>query len=161
MEFVSFELAKKLKEKGFSCKYPLAMYNESGWFCPLYTSADRNPNIKSVFGNREYYDYDDFDEFDYIAPIIGQVLKWSREEKNIDIEIQVECGMLGRKMYAAYVSTYEEFRLEDSPDIVRYRQKKRNTYKKQPQEIIPAYDYYETYEEAALAGIEYTLDHLL
>lgn len=87
MEFVSFDLAKKLKEKGLSCKYPLAMYNERGSFCPLFTSSDRNPNIKSVFGNREYYDYDDFDENDFIAPTISQVLKWLREEHLIHFEI--------------------------------------------------------------------------
>lgn len=160
MEFVSFELAKKLKEKGFSCKYPLAMYNERGWFCPLYTSADRNPNFKSVFSNREYYDYDDFDEFDYIAPIIGQVLKWLRE-KNIDIEIHTECGLLGYKVYIPYVSTYEEYTLKDDSDIVRYKQKRRNTATPLPNEIIQPFDYFDSYEEAAVVGIEYTLDHLL
>lgn len=85
MEFVNFEIAKKLKDKGFKCQYPIAMYNEIGVFHALYTSADCNSHIKSVFGNREYYDYEDFDEHDYICPTISQVLKWLREEKKIHI----------------------------------------------------------------------------
>ena len=143
MEFVSFELAKKLKEKGFSCKYPLAMYNERGWFCPLYTSADRNPNIKSVFGNREYYDYDDFDEKDFIAPTIEQVLSWLRKEKQTHFEIvSCACGYeiiisrtppLGTDLYCSHASY-------DGPN---------------------AGGAWDCYEEAAVAGIEYTLDHLL
>lgn len=83
MDFVDFDLSKKLKEKGFSCQYPIAMYNELGSFYALYTSADHNPNIKSVLGNREYYDYDDFDDKDYICPTISQVLKWLRERQFI------------------------------------------------------------------------------
>lgn len=27
-DFVPFEIAKKLKGKGFTCKYPFAMYND-------------------------------------------------------------------------------------------------------------------------------------
>lgn len=36
-----------------------------------------------------------------------------------------------------------------------------NSYKVQPQEIIPVHEYHETYEQAALAGIEYVLDNLI
>lgn len=142
MEFVSYELAKKLKEKGFSCKYPLAMYNEVEQFCPLYTSADRNPNIKSVFGNREYYDYDDFDENDFIAPTIEQVLVWLREERNIDIDITVHPSFstTTKKVYA--------WRVVTESDGMDYEYK----------DGIHSYG---KYEEAALAGIEYTLDKLL
>lgn len=86
-DFVTYDLAVKLKEKGFKCQYPIAMYNEIGVFHALYTSADYNPHIKSVFGNREYYDYEDFDEHDCICPTISQVLKWLREEKKLHIEL--------------------------------------------------------------------------
>ena len=135
MEFVSFELAKKLKEKGFTCKYPLAMYNEGEQFCPLYTSADRNPNIKSVFGNREYYDYDDFDEKDFIAPTIEQAMEWLRKEKRIHI-------VPLPSMHGLYRSViYKNFLIAEKP--AGYP------------------EFYDSYEEAVLAGIEYVLDKLL
>lgn len=75
MDFVDFNLAKKLKEKAFSCQYPIAMYNERGDFHALYSSA----------GIENYYDYDNFDEHDCVCPTISQVLKWLREEKKVEI----------------------------------------------------------------------------
>lgn len=88
MEFVNFELAKKLKEKGFTCNYPFAMYNELGDFHPLYTSCEETL-VNCMFGNRGYYDYDDFDEADCIAPTISQVLDWFRKEKELFIDIYI------------------------------------------------------------------------
>lgn len=79
-DFVTYELAVKLKEKGFSCEYPFAMYNEGGVFHELYTSV----------GNMQYYDYDYFDERDTIAPTILQVLVWLRKEKDIYITIFID-----------------------------------------------------------------------
>lgn len=140
MEFVSFDLAKKLKEKGLSCKYPLAMYNERGSFCPLFTSADRNPNIKSVFGNREYYDYDDFDENDFIAPTISQVLKWLREKHATHIEIS-----LGGNGWYFEIIQYE------------YNEEEKEYYCK----LITISVINDSYEQAAIAGIEYVLDNLI
>ena len=72
-DFVYFNLGKKLKEKGFSCEYPFAMYNEDGDFFPLYSS------------DKYYYGIEDFDKHDYIAPTISQVLKWLREKYSIHI----------------------------------------------------------------------------
>lgn len=74
-DFVSFDLAKKLEEKGFTCEYPFAMYDKYGQFCPLYSSDEY------------YFGIDDFDKRDYIAPTISQVLKWLREEKKIYVMI--------------------------------------------------------------------------
>ena len=61
-DFVPFKIAKKLREKGFSCEYPFAMYNEDGEFFPLYSS------------DKYYFGFDDFDKNDVIAPTISQVL---------------------------------------------------------------------------------------
>ena len=77
--FIPYELAVKLKEKGFTCEHPFAMYDAVGIFYALYTSA----------GSIECYDYRDFDEHDYIAPTISQVLRWLREEKKIHIAIDL------------------------------------------------------------------------
>lgn len=132
MNFVDFNLSKKLKEKGFTCPYPIAMYNELGSFHALYTSADHNPNIKSVFGNREYYDFDDFDDKDYVCPTISQVLKWLREEKKLHVRASIYfigwcvdvTNMDGKRIYSNECE-------------------------------------YHNYEQAALAGIEYVLDNLI
>jgi hypothetical protein len=133
MDFVDFNLSKKLKEKGFTCQYPIAMYNELGSFHALYTSADHNPNIKSVFGNREYYDYDDFDDKDCVCPIISQVLKWLREEKKIYVSVEVEH------------EDWFEYKIVQLIKNTRYTSS----------------HVYETYDDAMLAGIEYVLNNLI
>lgn len=77
-DYISFEVAKLLKEKGFECEKDsvTAMYNEIGTFLPLSTAAD------------EYYDYSDFDEYDFVAPTQSMAMKWLREEYNIIIIVE-------------------------------------------------------------------------
>lgn len=87
--FVSFDLAKKLKEKGFTCDMPFAMYNELGKLHLLTTSAPYNVS-SSGYKYREYYDYNDFDEYDCVAPTISQVLKWLRDEKKIFVVVCID-----------------------------------------------------------------------
>jgi hypothetical protein len=142
-DFVTFEVAKKLKEKGFSCKYPFAMYDEDGDFCPLFTSCDEDEDSKCIFGNRMYYDYDDFLKYKdaIIAPTISQTLKWLREEKLILIGL----------------SPMQEY---DCNEIIEwcctiFRADKRGGLSWQEE------FYYQSYEEAAIAGIEYVLDNLI
>lgn len=81
MEFVSFEIAKKLKEKGYPQvkKNSLAMYNEDGDWYSLAKNLDEFE-----------YSFEDFDEHDYICPTISQVLKWLRKEKSIYLSIDAE-----------------------------------------------------------------------
>lgn len=76
-DYVSFETAKLLKEKGFNCAKDAitAMYDETGKFCSLSSSSE------------EYYDYDDFDDKDFIAPTLQMAMKWLRDVHNIHIEI--------------------------------------------------------------------------
>ena len=129
-DFVTFEIAKKLKEKGFSCEYPFAMYNEDGDFFPLYSS------------DKYYYGIEDFDKHDYIAPTISQVLKWLRKEKDMHIEIFLYNGTYSY-IVKSITKIYEDVNFhqclnEDTTDME-----------------------YETYELAALPGIEYVLDNLL
>lgn len=132
-DFVTFELAKKLKEKGFNIhrKNIIAMYNELGVFHTLTTSADYE-TCDSGYKCKCYYDYDYFDDKDYIAPTISQVLKWLRE-KEISIE---PCA-------TPYSYWY-------------YMIKENGTIK-----VTYTGEDYNTYEEAALAGIEYTLENII
>ena len=145
-DFISFELAIKLQEKGFSqhqCDY-------------AYIIEENHEDIE-----KEYVSF----IRDYLptvsAPTISQVLKWLREEKNIDIEIHADVGMLGIKVYSPYISTYTEFTLETSPDVIRYRQNKFSPITRLPHEIIPAHIHFEEWEQAAITGIEYVLDKLI
>lgn len=74
MEFVTFEIAKKLKEKGFVGN------GDIGCKCGFYTDAYN-------------YAYDDLDNSELMPNeclrfTISQVLKWLREEKEIYINIQ-------------------------------------------------------------------------
>ena len=133
-DFVSFELAQRLKEKGFTIptKSIFGMYNEIGVFHTLTTSADYDI-CDSGFKCRCYYDYDDFDERDFIAPTISQVLKWLREEKEFMVFPVYSTNT--SRWYCSIVNA-------DSLD----------TYK---------LSLSDSYEQAALAGIEYVLDNLI
>lgn len=136
MGFVDFELAKKLKEKGFVCDLPFAMYNELGQFALLTTSAPIR-RAESGFTYRDYYDYEDFNEYDFIAPTISQVLKWLRKYKEI------------------YCLPY----FEQGIDMWLYSICMPNYWCEFPEFISESI--YNDYEEAALAGIEYVLNHLI
>lgn len=141
MEFLSFDLAKKLKEKGFVCDLPFAMYNELGQFALLTTSAPIR-KAESGYTYRDYYDYEDFDENDFIAPTIAQVLKWLREEKNIHIS----SVLWGRGWYV----DIQSFTKETDEDYVYYDVDNK----------FQSIDY-ETYEEAVIAGVNYCLENLI
>ena len=134
--FVSFELAKKLKEKGFVCDLPFAMYNELGQFYLLTTSAPIR-KAESGYTYRDYYDYEDFDENDFIAPTISQVLKWLREVKRID------AGAVWDNRDGKWVGYINEM---DMPDLVG-------------EYVLP--NSYDAYEQAVIASIEYVLDNLI
>ena len=143
MDFVSFELAKKLKEKGFEIptRSIVAMYNEQGVFFTLTTAADYQVS-PSGYKCRCYYDYDDFDEHDFIAPTISQVLKWLREEKKIHIK-PVLWSM-------GWYVDIRSFTKETDEDGVAYEDKFE----------FQSIDY-ETYEEAVIAGANYCLENLI
>ena len=141
MEIVSFEIAKKLKEKGFREK------------CLTYYDVDDNVGL---LYNTEYsidglpYQYTDLlashntgegrqlDDSDNCvdAPTISQVLKWLRAEKNIHIGF----GYSPRKKWR-YVVMYMDDRFYNNPTL--------------------AVDGSLKIEQAALAAIEYVLDNLI
>ena len=73
-DFVTFEIAKKLKEKGFILDYTLYGYK------PVYSDVN---TIKLIW-NIGAYEIDYFGE-NIPCPTIAQVLKWLREEKKLYI----------------------------------------------------------------------------
>lgn len=78
MEFVSFDLAKKLKEKG----YPQHIADDA-YIIENY--GEDEYNIGDILPIPIIPDYMD----DVSAPTISQVLKWLREEKGIHICISL------------------------------------------------------------------------
>lgn len=138
-DFVTFEIAKKLKEKGFTCKYPFAMYNELGSYCPLTTSSDYVTS-ESGYKYRCYYDYNDFDENDFIAPTISQVLKWLEDKKKIFLTVDIE------PMGFFFIINYDIL-TNDNGEYEFNIYNSTNTY---PSSI-----------ESAIEGIEYVLDNLI
>lgn len=151
MEICNFEIAKKLKEKGFTCKYPIAMYNELGSYCPLTTSSDY-VKCESGYKYRCYYDYNDFDENDFIAPTISQVLKWLRREKKIHIEpcilADADTDADGNVLYE---HTYWSFSIMSiaTGDMIYFEYEHIDDKR------------FDTYESAALAGVAYCLENLI
>ena len=124
-DFVGYDLAVKLKEKGYP-QNGNHYYNEKGCIdIPAYNLSDK-------------------DMSDTIAPQIHEVLKWLREEKKIFIEIALSpdgyqhiiyTGLYCMATSCAYHFTFDGFyRIEDN---------------------------YITYEQAAIAGIEYVIDNLI
>lgn len=128
--FVPYNLAVKLKEKGFPQveKNTLAMYDEDEYISYLCPTLDIN---------KCYYIFDDFDEDDCVCPTISQVLKWLREVKRIDV------GAVWDNGDGKWIGYVDEM---DMPDLVGVH-------------ILS--DIYDSYELAALAGIEYVIDNLI
>ena len=139
MEIVSFEIAKKLKEKGFD------KFCENGYFLKSgieYSVPNDNSVLVSAIGeiifNTECCWFEEEIEYgrDIIyAPTISQVLKWLREEKGIHICISCSIAPLANW----------EYETVEIDGVV----------------FVNADDGYSTYEESALAGIKYILDNLI
>lgn len=129
MEFVTFEIAKKLKEKGF--KMPCIAH----YYClvgnvlnyNITTDCIRGSNFKCL--NDEYNLYID-------APTISQALEWLRENKEVDLAIEPQFHFGKRKGYGVRVF---------APSLNK------------PVRC----GYFDKWEEASIAGIEYTLNNLI
>lgn len=80
INFVSFDLAKKLKEKGFPQRPDYFNYSS-------YYDWDGLRKIHSLCNASVWFDPNISRENIYFAPTISQVLKWLREEKKLHIVI--------------------------------------------------------------------------
>lgn len=142
MEVVSFEIAKKLKEKGFREKCLLHYESNGGFYSNSINTYDR-PN--------QELDYSDFlkcfNEGNSIGlidtPTISQVLKWLREECGIFIIVEPDILSPGYKLtFTPRVKFY--IKGEEDEGFSEYL-----TYRR------------DSHELAALAGIEYVIDNLI
>jgi hypothetical protein len=121
-DFVPFEIAKKLKEKGF-----VQGFNVYG-IRPIYYNPDTIKFISDIGA----YEAEYFGE-NISCPTISQVLKWLREEKGYHV-----CISLGE--FSDWV--YDISKIEGNV-------------------FCEAMDDFHSYEQAALAGIEYTLENII
>ena len=137
-DFVSFKIAKKLKEKGF----------KEQCLCH-YIGEDLVYNIESPIANNQLWfchnQYDNIWHRDNVdAPTISQVLKWLRKEKKISIEVGIHCSlkwMCGIYDFSDGIADFTQYDYNGIDDTV--------------------YILYDSYEQAALASIEYVLDNLI
>lgn len=141
-DFVPFEFAKKLKEKGFEEKC-LTYYDVEDNVGLLYNTQYTDEALPCQYtdllqchntGEAETQPDDSEDCVD--APTISQALKWLREEKKIHIAI----GYSGETKWR-YVVIHLDEAYFYMPNITKKR--------------------LDSYEEAALAGIGYTLNELI
>ena len=132
MEFVNFEIAKKLKEKGFPQRPVYFNYSS-------YYDWDGLRKIHSLCNASVWFDPNISRENIYFAPIISQVLKWLREEKKIHIVIDIT--------NYGFISSIISFKWNKS-----YCENEIEHYE---------HEGYSTYEEATIAGIKYVLDNLI
>lgn len=129
-DFVTYDIAVKLKEKGFDwtcmAHFNNIIYNEPTLNYNVTVDDIRGSNFKSLNKLDSFID----------APTISQVLKWLREEKGLHIEIRY---------------TFSEETLWDF-EVLRI-----GSYKGWLNNRLPL----NSYEQAALAGIDYVLNNLM
>lgn len=143
--FLPYDMSVKLKEKGLNIPF---------YFFYRTDDVDKQIHHSTSIKALEYSNKIIDDEV-VIAPMYQQVFDWLRNEKNIDIEIDASVNryIFGNKVYIPYISTYEEFTLDDSPETIRYRQTKINP----PLEFV----HFFKWEEAADEAIKYVIDELI
>lgn len=132
-DFVSFDLAKKLKEKGFKevclayyTNDDTLYYNYSHKAGACYTDCYLSHNLMSKDSvSGKFVD----------APTISQVLKWLRKEKKIYLEVVIAAN-------AEYMC-----------DIYKINPR--------PIKCLGSTEYSKTPEDAALAGIGYVINNLI
>lgn len=136
-DFVTYDIAVKLKEKGFKEKC-FAYYYPKGSELIFNQNQFRGGIVEDcLYSNNSLPNECMASDF-VDAPTIPQVLKWLREEKKLFVE-----PSLFKYGYESYIQSTT---FEDDKDYT-------DTWRVE--------GFYSTYEQAALAGIEYVLDNLI
>lgn len=133
-EFVSYEIAKKLREKGFKERC-VAHYYPSSSELVFNQTAFRGAIVEDCLYSYNSLPIECFGSDLIDAPTISQVLGWLREEKTLHV-------------YVEYVFSETSIWICEVQLVGSYER------------FYPPEDY-ETYEEAVIACIEYVLDNLL
>lgn len=160
-DYVSYETAKLLKEKGFD-------NGDVGSRCGIYSEKDyeNGRGILTKAGREVGLVYDDVDNsqlesYEYLRPTIQMAMKWLREVHNVLIipDYDYECtdksycykiyklGENGKPERVPIVGVRYDTLGEPHTEIVSYRDYKRSYFN------------YKTYAEACEAGIKYCLEN--
>ena len=134
-DYVSFETAKLLKEKGFDeeCWH---WYEEDGYF------KDSNDD----YGFQSNSDHVS-DDFICSAPTLQMAMKWLREDKKILISI------------FCHIDKGYWFCIQHFIDSLYIFATSESIHRKE--EILGKIQYYDTYEQACEAAIKYCLENLI
>ncbi len=137
MDFVTFGIAKKLKEKGFSLNNEYIEFIGCRF---IYSDECTIKRISTIGAYEKEYFGENID-----CPTISQVLKWLRNKKGIFLEMEhitrnsVGCNLIERKNGGVIASyKYDKFRYANKNPLAG-----------------------NTYEKCALYAIEYVLDNLI
>ena len=133
MEVCNFEIAKKLKEKGFK-DLCFSYYTNTN---DLYFNYSHKAGAKysDCYFSHNLMPKDSVSGKFVDAPTISQVLKWLREEKHLHIHIE-------------YIFSEDTLWICEVQILGSYER------------FYPDGDF-NSYEEAAIAGIKYVLDNLI
>ena len=105
-DFAPFELAVKLKEKGFKEKCIAYYWEKIDEHTPSFLVEDNMPEdglcILDLLSNHNQAEWSPFID----APTISQVLKWLREEKKIFVVIAVNPTLSTKDKIAYYYQVY-------------------------------------------------------
>lgn len=160
-DFIPYELAIKLKQKGFDRPCIYAYCEHGGWnkyrqvHEPIthILRTDGNPFGTFYCGKNWNIKYEtNKNKICCSAPTIFQILRWLREEKKIHIEpcilTDADTDADG-KVINEY--TYWSFSVTniETGDMIYFEYEHIDDKR------------FDTYEQAALAGIEYVLDNLI
>lgn len=141
---VPFEISKKLQEKGF----------KEECLCH-YVGVDLVYNIESPIANNQLWfchnKYDNIWHRGHVdAPTISQILKWLREEKKIYVE---PCILADTDTNDRITKEYPYWSFSitniETGDRIYFEYEHIDDKK------------FDSYEQAALAGIEYVIDNIL
>lgn len=146
-EFVSFEIAKKLKDKGFRlpCLHRYKPYSKT-----LHINEVEPKIVRKIDYSEFYNSFNSYVDSDIDAPTIPQVLKWLREEKKIHIEtcILVDADADG-KIINEYIYWSFSVTSIETGNMIYFEYEHINDRR------------FDSYEQAALAGIEHCLNNLI
>ena len=145
-DYVSFETAKLLKEKGFDEKcQKVYMHNGQLLWAQIFMEGESFVNNKDIDLVANYNDWITYTqgEYAYLCPTLQMAMKWLREVHNLFIQICIipHTTITIEQKYYFFTIHKDRRTLAFRKDFTS--------------------EYYFTYEEACEAAIKYCLEHLI
>lgn len=104
-DYVTIEVAKLLKEKGYNEKCSSLYLSNATFIEDMYSCKDFEKKIENGF---------------YDAPILSQAAKWLREEHNIHIDVRVGWTSWMFDIYT--IDSLHHFDVEDNREYSSYEE---------------------------------------